>query len=204
MIKYKYSKLYWFIKDFEWMKVYFSPFKPIIPRFYFGKVAIGIPWFLPRTWKKATPEKAREEALKEIERVKKHNERETNYKLRVQTFDELYNRYINSSFSHPKKIGFSFCGLGYKTKWTSTDYRHEWNPVWSFVFFGYQIALIFRPENDCHFWETYLYYSRETKGTTEERLKQARKEFPCKWSSGIGKEKVTTDYWDLVLKKNSP
>ncbi len=60
MIKYKYSKLYWFIKDFEWMKVYFSPFKPIIPRFYFGKVAVSTPYFLPRTWKKATPEKARE------------------------------------------------------------------------------------------------------------------------------------------------
>src|SRR5690349_21002029 len=41
----------------------------------------------------------------------------------------------------PKKIGFDFVGLGWKTKYDS--YRFEWAPVWSFVFIKWQIALIF-------------------------------------------------------------
>ena len=49
--------------NFEWMRVYFSPFKPIIPRFYLGKTKIGTPMFLPRKWVKATPERAHKAVL---------------------------------------------------------------------------------------------------------------------------------------------
>ena len=149
---------------FEWMKVYFSPFKPIIPRFYLGKTAIGVPYFLPR-----------------------------NMKLNKET------RYYEFS---EKKVGFSFCGMGWKTKWSSTDFRHEYNPVWSFVAFGYQIALIFRPENDCHYWESYLFYHYATdkNKTVRERLNDARKEFPNTWTSHYNGEKTTTDYWKVIIK----
>lgn len=147
----------WFKYRFDWLGVYFSPFKPIIPKLYAGKVAIGTPYFLPRVWNK-------------------------------------------NGKSVPKKIGFDFVGLGWKTKWRYTDYRHEWNPIWSFVFFKWQIALIFIPEHDTHYWECWLYYSRDTKGTTKERIEQARKEFPCVWNSTINEVKTKTCYWDLILK----
>ncbi len=56
----------------------------------------------------------------------------------------------------PLKVGFSYCGLGYKTKWSSTDYRYEYSPVFSFVFFGYQIALMIINENPDNYWTSCL------------------------------------------------
>ena len=161
MIKYKYSKLYWFLKDFEWMKVYFSPFKLFLPRFYLGKTAIGVPYFLPR-----------------------------NMKLNKET------RYYEFS---EKKVGFSFCGMGWKTKFNS--FRHEYNPVWSFVAFGYQIALIFIPEHDIHYFECWLSYEYDTdkSKSQKERLKEAIKKHPCVWTSYSNDEKTKTDYWKLIL-----
>ena len=147
--------------EFEWMKVYFSPFKPIIPRFYLGKTAIGVPYFLPR-----------------------------NMKLNKET------RYYEFS---EKKIGFDFVGLGWKTKFNS--FRHEYNPVWSFVAFGYQIALIFIPEHDIHYFECWLAYEYDTdkSKSQKERLKEAIKKHPCVWTSYSNDEKTKTDYWKLIL-----
>lgn len=149
---------------FEWLRIYFSPFKPIKPKFYFGKIALGTPYFYPRVWKD-NPEKP-------------------GYKIAV-----------------PKKFGFDIVGLGWKTKWSSTDYRHEYSPIWSFVFFGYQVALTFVPEHQNHYWECWLYYDRETKGKTKDRLQQAREEFPCVWSNITNDTEVKTCYWDLILSK---
>jgi hypothetical protein len=146
---------------FDWMRVYFSPFKPILPKLYIGEVAIGTPYFYPRKWI--------------------NNPDKPGYMIAV-----------------PKKIGFDFVEMGWKTKWDS--YRHEWNPIWSFVFFKWQIALVFEPKHDTHYWECWLYYSRNTKGTTKERLEQARKEFPCVWVSRYEGEEVRTCYWDKILK----
>jgi hypothetical protein len=143
---------------FDWMRVYFSPFKPPLPKLYIGKVAIGTPYFLPRVWGKDGKAK-------------------------------------------PKKIGFDFVTLGWKIKWEETDYRYEWGPIWSFIFFKWQIAITFRVPKTSHYWECWLYYSRNTKGTTEERLKQARKEFPCVWVSRKDGIETKTCYWDVVLKK---
>lgn len=202
MIKYKYSKIYWFLRSFEWMRVYFSPFKFFFPKLYIGKVAVGTPYFLPRKWVKVTPEKAVEITLKDIEEVKKYNEKEQIYKRTVKTFEELYNHNIDSSFAQPKKVGFDFVNLGWKTKWSSADFRHEWNPVWSFVCFGYQIALIFIPENSSHYWESYLFYHYATdkSKSIKERIKYARKEFPNIWTSHSDEGKITTNYWDVSLK----
>jgi hypothetical protein len=151
-------KLKYFLNNFEWMRVYFSPFKPPAPIAYLGKTAVGVPYFYPRV------------------------------------VDKKSNKF------RPKKIGFDFVDLGWKTKWRDTDYRFEWSPRWSFVFFGYQIAITFVPIEPSRYWECWLYYSRETKGTTKERLEQARKEFPCVWiSTRVGVE-TKTCYWDLILK----
>jgi hypothetical protein len=46
------SDIKYFVKGFRWMKSYNSPFKPPVPKFYLGKVAVGTPYFLPRRWVK--------------------------------------------------------------------------------------------------------------------------------------------------------
>ena len=103
----------------------------------------------------------------------------------------------------PKLIGFDFVSLGWKTKFD--QYRHEWNPVWSFVFFGWQIAITFVPPHDSHYWECWLYYYYDTdkSKSTKERLEQARKEYPCTWTTYSSEKKaIEVCYWDKILKKN--
>lgn len=133
------------MKRFEYLKVFNSPFKRPKLKWYFGKIAIGTPYFFPRVVDKKT-----------------------------NTFK-------------PKKIGFDFVGLGYKTKWSSTDYRFEWAPLISFVFFKWQIAIIVQAPKKHHYWEVWLYYHYDTKGAPKERIEQCKKEF------------LLNDY-DLILK----
>jgi hypothetical protein len=102
----------------------------------------------------------------------------------------------------PLKVGFSYCGLGWKTKWTNTDFRYEWGPVLSFVFFGYQVALMIGHKHSSHYWEAWLYYEYATDKTKSkrERIKQCRKEFNQTWTvSSMGKEEVI-DYYQRILK----
>jgi len=102
----------------------------------------------------------------------------------------------------PKKIGFDFVELGWKTKWDKYDYRHEWNPIWSFVFFKWQIAIIFEPIEH-HYWECWLAYELSTDKTksVQERLEEAKKIFPCVWTSYYKDNyKETICYWDKILK----
>ena len=103
----------------------------------------------------------------------------------------------------PKKIGFDFVDLGWKTKWEADDYRHEWSPIWSFVFFKWQIALMFVPQEQSNYWECWLYYSRDTdkSKSTKERIKQARKGFPCIWIVGPSNKEEKICYWDKILKE---
>lgn len=193
------SKIKYKIKEFEWLKIYFTPFKPIIPKLYIGVVAIGTPHFLPRKWVKATPKRAIKESKIHIRNLREFNKRNPTYKKSEKPFREVYDAKMKCSFSEPKRIGFDFVELGWKTKFD--DYRHEFNPVWSFVFLNYQIALMFVP-NDTHYWECYLYYKYETNknNTPKERVEQAKIEYPCVWNRYIDGEKETICYWDLILK----
>jgi hypothetical protein len=103
----------------------------------------------------------------------------------------------------PRKIGFDFVGLGWKTKWEETDYRYEWSPIWSFVFFKWQIALIFVPKDRDAYWTCWLYYHRNTdrSKSQKKRIEQARKEYPCVWRvSQTGRETMEVCYWDKILK----
>ena len=203
MLKYKYSKLYWFFMQFWWMRVYFSPFKPIIPRFYLGRTKIGTPVFLPRKWVKATPERAHKAVLDYIAREENYNKMNPDYARKIRPYDEVFKEKMRYDYTVSKKVGFDFVGLRWKTKWTNTDFRFEYNPVWSFVAFGYQVALIFRPEDDIHYWEAFLYYSKDTdkSKSAEKRIEEARKKCPNIWTSHSNGEKVTTDYWTKILKK---
>lgn len=143
----------------NYWKAFISPFKPPKFKFYFGKIRVGVPYFLPRYWK--------------------------------------------DNHAVTRRFGFDSCGLGWKTKWSPIDYRHEWNPIFSFVAFGLQVAITITPEHECHYWESWLYYERNTdhKLPKRERIKLAREGFPNTWISYTpagGKEQVC--YWDLILK----
>jgi len=132
----------------DFLRVLFSPFKPLKLKWYFGETAIRLPYFYPRKWVKISEEEAID-----------------------------------------------------KVKWRDTDYRFEWSPRWSFVFFKWQIAVIFIAPEESHYWECWLYYSRETKGTPEERIKQAREEFPCIWNTHKADKEYEVCYWDRILKE---
>jgi len=101
----------------------------------------------------------------------------------------------------PKKIGFDIVDLGWKTKWS--QYRFEWSPVISFVFFKWQIAITIVAPEQHHYWESWLYYQYDTDKTKSklERAHQCQKEYTQKWTSTKNGVSVTTDYYDIILKK---
>jgi hypothetical protein len=179
------------LERFRWLKILFSPFKPFKVGLYMGKTQVGIPYFLPRKWVKYTDEDA----------IKASVEHKAN-KNKVQVSDkQLFEMYKKYNKAVPLKVGFSYCSLGWKTKYD--DFRHEWNPVLSFVFFGYQIALTFYSPYHSHYWEPWLYYEYRTDKTKSkrERIEQCIKEAPETWtSSKHNEEPVTTDYYTKILK----
>jgi hypothetical protein len=195
-------KLKYILEDLRWLKVLNSPFKPFNVKFYAGKTQVGVPYFLPRKWVKATPELRTKAALDKIKSEERYNKSNPNYARKIKSFEELYEDYKNYSFPVPLKVGFSYCGLGWKTKWTNTDFRYEWGPVLSFVFFGYQIALMVGHKHSSHYWEAWLYYEYATDKTKSkrERIEQCKKEFNQTWTvSSKGKEE-TVDYYQHILK----
>lgn len=197
------SQLKYLIRRFEWLKVLNSPFKPFKISFYAGKTQIGVPYFFPRKSIKATPDLAKEAALKEIEEQERWNKLNPKYARKIKSLNELCREKIKYRFFVPLTVGFSYCGLGYKTKWSNTDYRHEWNPVFSFVFFGYQIALTIYSPYRSHYWEAWLYYEYATDKTKSkhERIKQCRRECNQTWQVYTrGDKEGMIDYYEFILK----
>lgn len=188
------------IKDV--LKIYNSPFKRPRLKWYFGRVAIGTPYFLPRKWIKPTHEMAVEAAMEEIANAEDWNNRNPNsdFKHKVRELDVVYAEKLNHLFAVPKKIGFDFVNLGWKTKWNNLDYRFESQPIISFVFFKWQIAVIISAPvasiGMSHYWEGWLYYFFDTKGTKRERIEQCKKHFPLGYSSV---NQVINSY-DVILK----
>ena len=194
-------ELKYLINRFSWLGILNSPFKPFKVGFYAGKIAIGVPYFFPRKWVKGNNKLITAAVTSEIAAQKKWNELNPEHARKIKSFEELFNEKKNYNFAVPRKIGFSYCSLGWKTKYE--EFRHEWNPILSFVFFGYQIALTFYSPYHSHYWEPWLYYEYRTDKTKSkrERIEQCRKEAPETWSSGSGESKVTTDYYPLILKQ---
>jgi len=194
------------MNKFKFLKVFNSPFKRPNLKWYFGKIAIGTPYFFPRRWVKATPKLARESALREIDDTKRFNElnEKNGYQKKVKSLDELVADKMNYRYAVPKKIGFDFVRLGYKTKWSDTDYRFEWGPLISFVFFKWQIAVMLKVPHPEHYWVCWLTYENDTDKdllSTEARIKIAKEINPEVWTSSKGDgKKETICYWDKVLK----
>ena len=199
------KRLKYTLERFRWVKALFSPFKPFKVKWYVGKTTVGTPYFLPRKLVKATPKLATKAALDEIKWKTEWNNRNPNsgFQHKVKPFNELYDEMMEHKHFVPLKFGFSYCSLGWKTKWDRYDFRHEWNPVISFVFFGYQIAATFCHEHGSHYWESWLCYeyASDKKQSKQERIAFCRKKCPQTWSR-LHKDgtKETTDYWDLILK----
>lgn len=198
-------KLKYFIKELHFLKILNSPFKRFKLKFYAGKTAIGVPYFYPRKWVKATPERAHKATLDYIKSEESYNKNNPKYARKIRPYEELYKEHLRYQYAVPLKVGFSYCGLGWKTKWTHKDFRYEWPPVFSFVFFGYQIALTIGYGDAFahgHYWEAWLYYEYETDKTKSkrERIAQCRKEFPQTWTSYKGDSKETIDYYERILK----
>lgn len=188
------GKLKYFIKSLQFLKVLNSPFKLFHIRFYMGKTSIGVPYFFPRRWRKFTEEEAISAAHKAMNDPNKIK----------QPLSKWVDEYRGFNKAVPIKVGFDYCGLGYKTKWTDTDFRYEWGPVFTFVFFGYQIALMVGQKDVSHYWEAWLYYEYATDKTKSkrERIVECRRDFPqtftthhSDWGS------VTIDYYNRILKK---
>jgi hypothetical protein len=185
------------LERFRWLKVLNSPFKPFKIGFYAGKIQVGVPYFYPRKWVKGNNKMITAAVTSEIAAQKKWNELNPEYARKIRSFEELFNEKKNHRFAVPLKVGFSYCSLGWKTKYD--DFRHEWNPILSFVFFGYQIALTFGSPYGSHYWEPWLYYEYRTDKTKSkrERIEQCRKEAPETWTSS---DEGTVDYYERILK----
>lgn len=102
----------------------------------------------------------------------------------------------------PKKIGFDFVELGWKTKWSDTDYRFKYSPLISFVFLKWQIAVIFSAPEPDHYWTSWLYYENNTdkSKSKKERIIQCQNEFPQNWISYKNETKIEINYYNLILK----
>jgi hypothetical protein len=183
------------LSSLRWLKILNSPFKPFKVSFYIGKIQIGIPYFYPRKWVKFNQADCLRLATESTQK-KGH----IHYGKDPNT---LIDEYKNYSKPVPLKVGFSYCSLGWKTKYDS--FRYEWGPILSFVFFGYQIALMvgFRDREAVdHYWESWLYYEYSTDKTKSklERIEQCRKEAPATWRiSRDGKEEIIY-YYERILK----
>ena len=185
------------------LKAFNSPFKRPKLKWYCGKTQIGTPYFLPRKWVKATPELALEAALKHIAREESYNSMNPDTARTIKPYEEIYQEKLTYNYAIPKKIGFDLVGLGYKTKWTDTDYRFEWAPLLSFVFFGYQIAVMVIAPEQHHYWEAWLYYEKDTDKTkpTSERIQICRNDFSLIYNVSDKDGKRTVDYYNTILKK---
>jgi hypothetical protein len=198
------NKIKYFIKKFMFLKALNSPFKPFKLKWYIGKVAIGTPYFFPRKWVSGNHKLINEAVLNHIKKEESYNRMNPNYARKILSYDELYKERRNSSFAIPKKIGFDFVGLGWKTKWNDTDYRFEWSPLISFVFFKWQIAIIFDAPEPDHYWTSWLYYEYNTDKckSQKERIKQCQEEFLQNWishsSDGV---KTKINYYNFILRE---
>ena len=195
------------MRNFNYIKVFNSPFKRPKLKWYFGKIAIGTPYFYPRRWVKPTQQMLIDNAKQDIadrQRWNEANEKYGNTPKAIPTIEELCEQKKNYRFPVPKKIGFDFVGLGYKTKWSDTDYRFEWSPLISFVFFKWQIAVMLEVPHPEHYWVCWLTYENDTDKdllSTESRIKLAKEINPEVWTSSKGDgKKETICYWDKVLK----
>ncbi len=188
------------MRNTPYWKAMFSPFRRLTLKVYAGRLAVGMPYFYPRKLVYVSEAEAIEIANEQCD---KYDAKDIGYDYA----DELQKARRTRRFV-PRRFGFDYIGLGYKTKWTDTDYRFEWSPRLSFVCFGYQIAVTVVPKlpkdvSIDYYWESWLYYNYNTDvtKTPKERIAETRKERTGMVTSyQKGKDPVTSCIWDSILK----
>jgi len=188
------------MKTTPYYKALFSPFKPLTLKVYAGKIAVGMPYFFPRKLVPLSETEVDEWADKEVVQLIT-NGQSYDYTTILQNA-RRQRKFVN------RRFGFDYIGLGYKTKWSNTDYRFEWSPRLSFVCFGYQIVFTVVPKlpkniSIDYYWESWLYYNYNTDATKtpKERIAETRKERPGMITSYRKDEgKTTYCIWDSILK----
>lgn len=210
---------------FQWVPILWSPF--VFPKFswYFGKVTCGVPYFLPSKWKKYTEKDIINEWKKFQIELKEHTEKFWNKECSLtpeqfiagyngQSFQSFRNHRIGKERRIPKKFGFDIISWGWKTKYD--DYRHEWNPGLSIVFFNRQLSLMIHPFHKNHpcmddqYWEGFLWWGDSKnpkhyghKPSIEERLRWIQEQDSCTLGHKEpgDKEYTWTNYYYDILKK---
>lgn len=187
----------------KYLKILFTPFALPKVKFYLGKTAIGVPYFCPRKWVKFNKKDIEEATFKEIIKRKTYMELNPEKPSLELDYYKIHNSFKNHTKAVDLTVGFSSCGLGYKTKWSDTDYRYEYAPVYSFVFFGFQIAITIGHKHPDHYWTAWLYYENHTdkKLNKIERIKRCIKEFPLKYTVYSGDSKESKNYYHDILRK---
>ena len=192
------NKIKYFIDDLEFLRAYFSPFKSLKIHFYFGNIKRGVPYFHPRKWVKFTKQDAINKATEDC-----NNPNNRRHGQNPEDIYKEYMRYLKPIYI--KWFGFTYCGLGWKTKWTSDDYRYEWPPVFSLVILKKQFAITFGADHISHYWESWLYYRYSTDRTksTKDRLIQCMTGFPNIWTSTSYQDgkKETINFYTKILRK---
>lgn len=190
------NKIKYFFRKFIFLKALNSPFKPFKLKWYIGKVAIGTPYFFPRKWVNYSKEEI------EVKALEKYNKLDQFQKDKV-TLEQYRKYYKGYKKAVPKVFGFDFVELGWKTKWTNTDYRFEWSPLISFVFFKWQIAIVFKAPEQSNYWESWLYYENNTdkSKSQKERIEQCQKEFKQNWIRWKDNKEIKINYYEFILKE---
>ena len=192
--------VYW-LKSFIW--IYKTPFKKPKIKVYFGKIAKGTPYFLPRRLKRVNKKERLERAQNYYEIYL------SNPSLKLNSKRKTIKDFLppaNAKVFVPRKFGFDLVPLGWKTKFD--DIRHEYNPAISFVAFKKQlhIQLYFGDsvvENDSY-WEASLFYKYETPKKESKNFRLAYCVFnnSVTWSTGKGggEEIKYFDYYTIFIK----
>ncbi len=188
------------MKNTPYWKAMCSPFKRLTLKWYVGKTAVGVPYFFPRKLVNVSEAEAIQLA---DEQCAKYDDKGIKYDYA----EELQKARRTKRFV-PRRFGFDSVGLGWKTKWTNTDYRFEWSPMFSFVCFGYQIAAFVVPKipkeiSVDYYWQSWLYYNYNTDATKtpKERIAETREERPGMITTyRKGNDPITTCIWDSILK----
>lgn len=182
----------YFRYNFSFLLILFSPFKGLKLKFYFGEIAIGTPYFLPRKWIKVNKKDCEELLAKDLER---------NSRIEGRTW-EFYKKYKKPV--PVKWFHWHFTTLGWKTKFD--EFRHEWNPMISIVILKKQFVIFILPnvDNNRHdtYWEAWLnyHYTTDNKLSMSKRLIQLFNNYSCTWLRWSGGNEVKTDYYYEILK----
>lgn len=150
-----YKNLHSFIHYyFYFLQILNSPFKPFKLKFYLGPTCYGVPYFLPRVWRKQSTKLDGQNIEPKIYAVEK-----------VIGFDFVplgwKTKWHDSDFRFEYNPGISFVFL-----------------KWQFY------IKIIPPFDEDHYWTNWLYYNRCTNKEDSKmtRLLQCLKYNPCEWT----------------------